>query len=161
MHRFLAASLLLLCPIAQAQNSATFRADPAHTGVYAAPGTAALHKVKWQFHTRAQVLSSPAVAGNTVYFGSNDGNLYAVNAETGDSIWAYQTGGQVISSPALTRNLVYVGSMAGVVVAVDRSSGQLQWQSRTDAGVYSSPAVVDETIYVGCEDGRLYALRVQ
>src|ERR1700746_3926835 len=128
MHLFLAASLLLLCPIAYAQNSATFRGDPAHTGVYAAPGAVAFHKVKWQFHTKAQVLSSPAVAGNTVYFGSNDHRLYAVDLESGAKKWEFKTDGRVASSPAVANGLVYFLSYDANFYSVDAATGALKWK---------------------------------
>ena len=37
----------------------------------------------WSFKTGGQVISSPAVAGNTAFIGSNDGNVYAVDAVSG------------------------------------------------------------------------------
>jgi len=37
-----------------------------------------------------------------VYVGSDDGNLYAVNAATGAKLWSFATGAPVFSSPALS-----------------------------------------------------------
>ena len=54
--------------------------------------------------------SSPAVANGVVYVGSNDGNVYALNASTGAMLWSYTTGGGVYSSPAVANGVVYVGS---------------------------------------------------
>jgi outer membrane protein assembly factor BamB len=54
--------------------------------------------------------SSPAVANGVVYVGSNDNNLYALNATTGAKVWNYTTGGSVYSSPAVANGVVYVGS---------------------------------------------------
>ena len=39
------------------------------------------------------VKSSPVVAGGTVYFGSDDGRLYAVDSSTGHEKWTFQTKG--------------------------------------------------------------------
>ena len=57
---WLLAGLLLPCCAAD-KDSAMFRADLAHTGVYSAPGVPSLRGVKWKFHTGGQVISSPAV----------------------------------------------------------------------------------------------------
>ena len=38
------------------------------------------------------VHSSPAVANGVVYVGSDDGNVYALNASTGAKLWSYTTG---------------------------------------------------------------------
>ena len=39
--------------------------------------------VKWTFETGEAIVSSPAVAGGTVYVGSSDNFLYAVDVESG------------------------------------------------------------------------------
>ena len=54
--------------------------------------------------------SSPAVANGVVYVGSDDNNVYALNATTGAKLWSYTTGGDVVSSPAVVNGVVYVGS---------------------------------------------------
>ena len=46
-------------------------------------------------------LSSPVVAEGAVFFGSGDGNVYALDAATGDLNWKFQTGDVVHASPAL------------------------------------------------------------
>jgi outer membrane protein assembly factor BamB len=58
--------------------------------------------LKWQFGNIGEsFLSSPAVANGVVYVGSDDGNLYAINAKTGAMLWGYKTrGNDVSSSPA-------------------------------------------------------------
>jgi len=48
------------------------------------------------------VFSSPAVANGVVYVGSQDGNVYALNASTGARLWGFTTGGSVFfSSPGV------------------------------------------------------------
>jgi outer membrane protein assembly factor BamB len=57
-----------------------------------------------------------------VWFGSEDGKLYAVSPE-GSLVWSYATGGPVPSSPAIgPRGEVVVGSRGrqGVPVSVKR-----------------------------------------
>ncbi len=59
------------------------------------------------------MLSSPGLANHVVYVGSEDGNVYALNAATGAKLWSYTTGNQVFSSPAVANGMVYVGSGDG------------------------------------------------
>jgi outer membrane protein assembly factor BamB len=54
--------------------------------------------------------SSPAVAGNTVYVGSNDRNLYALSTTNGHRRWSFGTSGHVFSSPTVADGVVYFGS---------------------------------------------------
>jgi outer membrane protein assembly factor BamB len=58
------------------------------------------------------------VADGTVYVGSADDNLYAVDAATGDQRWAFETGDVVYSSPTVADGTVYVGSYDDNLYAV-------------------------------------------
>src|SRR5437868_5720036 len=78
----------------------TFRGDPAHSGVYPSPSAPTLQSVKWKFKSGSYVLSSPALDGDSVYFGSSDHNLYALHASNGTVRWKFATGGPIASSPA-------------------------------------------------------------
>jgi outer membrane protein assembly factor BamB len=63
------------------------------------------------------MVSSPAVGGGVVYIGSFDGNVYAIDAQSGQKEWAFQTGDIVHSSPAVVNGVVYVGSFDGNLYA--------------------------------------------
>jgi hypothetical protein len=68
------------------------------------------------------VYSSPAVAGNVVYFGSFDSYVFALNAFNGSIIWSYHTGGFLFSSPAVVKGVLYIGSYDGNVYALGTMS---------------------------------------
>ena len=70
-------------------------------------------------------LSSPAVANGVVYIGSDDDNVYALNASTGALLWQYTTGNSVSSSPAVADGVVYVGSNDDNMYALNASTGAL------------------------------------
>jgi outer membrane protein assembly factor BamB len=114
---------------------------------------------KWRYTTGGNVRGCPAVAADgSVYFGSDDGWLYAVT-DGGNLLWSYETGDRIWSSPALAADgTVYVGSMDGCVYAID-PTGALKWSYKTDGMVSSSPALAtDGTAYVGSFDSCLYAI---
>ena len=54
----------------------------------------------------------------TVYVGSEDGRLYAVDAATGKKLWDIITGGRITSSPAVADGTVYIGSYDGNLYAI-------------------------------------------
>ena len=97
---------------------AMFRANLQHTGVYETKGVHQLNELKWAFKTEGPIRSSPAVADGVVYFGSYDGNLYAVDIKTGKEKWRFKTGGKIFSSPAVADGVVYFGSHDGKLYAV-------------------------------------------
>ena len=96
-----------------------FRGNLARTGVYNAPGVPKFSQVKWKFHTDGQVISSPAVANGVAFVGSTDGNLYAVDLESGAQKWKLFTGVRVTSSPAVENGVVYFGSADGNLYALE------------------------------------------
>jgi len=66
----------------------------------------------WEFETGGYVRSSPAIGSDgTVYVGSWDNKLYAINGKSGVKLWEFETGGKVRSSPAIgSDGTVYGGS---------------------------------------------------
>jgi outer membrane protein assembly factor BamB len=173
---------LLLASTSFCADSTMFRGNERHSGVYNATGVPKFSKVKWQFHAAGQVISSPAVVGKTVYVGSTDGNLYAVDRETGTQKWKFEAKSRITSSPAVSDGLVYFGAYDGVFFAVDASTGQLKWKFQTGGErrfsarhlhgsqpaaetapdpwdcYLSSPVVSKGAVYFGSGDGNVYAL---
>jgi outer membrane protein assembly factor BamB len=111
-------------------------------------------------------LSSPAVFNGRVYFGSSDGHVYALDAQTGILQWSFETKDIVHASPAIANNTVYIGSWDSYLYALDAATGLEKWRFKTgedpiihnQVGFQSSPAVSDGTVYVGCRDGHVYAV---
>lgn len=111
-------------------------------------------------------LSSPAIADGTVYFGSGDGNVYALGVATGAPKWKFATGNVVHASPAIADGLLYVGSWDHYFYALDAASGRVAWKFETGTdndihnqeGIQSSAVVSDGIVYFGCRDSNLYAL---
>ena len=64
-----------------------------------------------------------------VYFGSEDHNVYALNAATGAFIWNYPTGNKImLSSPAVSNGIVYIGSEDDKIYALNASNGALHME---------------------------------
>ena len=119
---------------------------------------------RWSFKTGDGVDSSPTISadGSTVFFGSWDNSLYAVDAATGAMKWSFATGGWVRSSPAISADgsTVFVGSDDNNLYAVDAATGAKKWSFKTGDLVVSSPAISADgsTVFVGSRDHNLYAL---
>jgi len=93
--------------------------------------------------------SSPAIGKDgTVYIGSNDYNLYAINPY-GNIKWNRDLG-VIWSSPAVTGDgTIYIGTLDGILYALD-SNGNHKWNYTVDSAIFSSPAIAnDGTIYFG------------
>jgi eukaryotic-like serine/threonine-protein kinase len=114
-------------------------------------------------------LSSPVVWQDAVYFGSGDGNIYALDAATGKLNWKFHTGDVVHASPAIADGVAYIGAWDSYFYALDAGSGKEKWRFKTgedhdtynQVGIQSSALVADGTVYFGCRDSNLYALDAQ
>src|SRR5438874_2646741 len=114
----------------------------------------------WSSPTGGVIGSSPAVVNGVVYIGSDDGNMYALDAKTGASLWSYPTGGFINSSPAVANGVVYIGSSDRNVYALDAKTGTRLWSYPTGSFIYSSPAVVNGVVYIGSANGNMYAFHL-
>lgn len=136
---------------------AMFRRDLGNTGAAGSAGSTLRGTVKWVFPTGGAVHSSPAVVDGTVYVGSRDGRLYALNAATGAKRWEFPTGSWVESSPAVVDGRVYFGSQDGMLRALDAATGAPRWEFDAEFGVDSAPAVAGGLVYFGA-DHSLFAV---
>ena len=123
---------------------------------------------KWSTTTIGFNTSSPALSRDekTLYVGSFDAKLYALDAATGTPRWTFPTRDHIYASPALGGDTVYIASTDGSVYAVDAATGKQRWRYDTGDPVRSSPVLGKdpaggEILYVGSSDGRLYALDAQ
>ena len=104
-------------------------------------------KEKWRFYTAGPVRLAPVAWRDKLYFGSDDGHLYCLNAFDGELQWKFRAvpstrkilgNGRLISvwpvrgGPVLADETVYfaagVWPLEGVFVyALDARSGQVEW----------------------------------
>jgi outer membrane protein assembly factor BamB len=119
-------------------------------------------KIVWRY--RAGVFeSSPLVVGKTLYAGSWDHKLHAVNIYTGKARWTFTADGEINSSPAFVNGKVYFGTDGGSVYALDARTGRLRWraQALTRFGrreyFYATPTIAYGRVFIGNTDGTLYA----
>ena len=165
-----------------ASGQSMFRGDATHSGSYPGQAPRQFHKIKWSFPTGDRIVSSPVYQDKVLYFGGDDGNIYAVNSETGQQIWKRTTGGPVPATPAVANGVVYAPSYDGKFYALDAQTGATRWKFATEGerrfeakGIHgfepknqtiadqydvflSSPVVVDSSVYFGSGDNNFYAL---
>lgn len=114
-------------------------------------------------------LSSPALDPSTVYFGSSDGNIYALDRETGKKRWSYRTGASIHSSPALYENYLVTGAWDSRIYCLDKNNGAIKWVYTTGRdttkyiwmGIQASPSIDEGIAFIGSRDAKLYALQLE
>ena len=77
------------------------------------------------------ILTPPAVVNGKVFVGTRWGWVYALNAETGETIWQVDIGEPVSFQPAVAMGRVYVGTDRGSVFSLEtgdpRDDGWTMW----------------------------------
>ncbi len=121
-------------------------------------------KTIWKRSLPSRAESSPVVIDRTVYFGCEDGGLYALSTISGNVRWATSLSGPVKSAPAYYGGTLYVGDYGGSMNAVDAKTGEIKWQTAslgsgfgTSGAFYSTPAVAFGRVYAGNNDNRVYS----
>jgi len=82
-------------------------------------------------------LNPPVVIGDTIYFGSDDGNFYALDVESGYMRWVFKSGAEINSIPYADKDKVYFGSKDGKLYALSRETGQEVWTFPTNSQINS------------------------
>ncbi len=100
----------------------------------------------------------PLIHAGTLYVGSSDGGLYAINPATGVVIWRHEARAPVYSGVGLHGDdELLFGTMDGSVVMLDRNTRREKLRVRTGGGVVTTPIVSDGKLIAGSRDYLLHA----
>jgi outer membrane protein assembly factor BamB len=108
----------------------------------------------------ALLAGGPTIGMNKVFIGSENGEVYSLDADSGSLVWQAQVKGEVISAPAVDNGTLVVNSASGILKAFDATEGTEQWKIEQDVpaltlrGV-SSPALAGGGAVIGSSDGTL------
>ena len=113
----------------------------------------------WRFDDAAgQYVEGGALGGGLFVIGNSDGNVYALDAESGDLRWTFETGHRVWATPLILSDTVYIGSMDRHLYALDLSDGDVRWDFHAGGAFAGTPALWNGTLYIGAFDDKLYAI---
>jgi outer membrane protein assembly factor BamB len=146
-----------------------FRGNPELTGIYNSKAVNELEQVQFIFRTNGAVRSSPVIADNILYAGSNDGNFYALDSKSGKEIWRFKTKEAVTSTAAVYNGTVWFASRDSYFYALSAKNGKEIWKFKMGKDLknedyqdywdyyLSSPNISNGNVYIGSGDGFLYA----
>ncbi len=121
-------------------------------------------RLRWSFLADDEIDSSPAYANGRVFFGTNGGHVYALNAWTGRELWRASSYSGFLhgreyfyATPTLAYGRVYIGNTDGTLYAFGQRTGDLLWARHAGSYVYAAAAVWRREVIVGTYDGHLIA----
>jgi len=102
---------------------------------------------------------APAGDGNRVYIAAYDGNVTALDAETGRRIWRTETDSPLTAGPGVGDDLVVVLSEGGEAIALGADDGVEKWRAGVAGESVSKPLIRNGVVVVATIDGKLRGLR--
>lgn len=105
-------------------------------------------RIVWSHRTGDWINSTPTIAGDFVYIGSDDKSLYKLGLADGVMDWRFQTGGPVYSTPIVADGKIYFTSWDGNAYALDEKGNQI-WKTKVDEQVSASLALYKGKLYGG------------
>jgi eukaryotic-like serine/threonine-protein kinase len=116
----------------------------------------------WNYKTADAVHSTPAIDNGKVFFGSFDGNVYALDAATGNLMWKFKTvghryfpKGEVQGSPSVKDGLVFIGARDYNVYALDQQKGFSTWNKAFPLGWVFTNTLHDSVLHLAGADERV------
>jgi outer membrane protein assembly factor BamB len=120
--------------------------DLARTGCFPGPGVVSEPRVLRRFPMAAEP-AHPTVTGGALYAGDAEGEVHALDVETGERLWHHRHGGErwareIVRPAAVTTGAVLL-QVGEQVVCHDRGSGGVRWRAEGFC-----PTVVDDLVLV-------------
>ena len=117
-------------------------------------------KMKWVFGVpdAEKVRSQPSISGGFLYFGTQSGLVYALDAEAGCIRWTYKAKAEVRNAIAIDLNQsnhpndLYFGDFEGRIYRLDALTGEEKWIRKPNAHplttITGSIAIFENNIFV-------------
>ncbi len=120
-------------------------------------------ELKWAFAypSSIQARSQPTVAGGTVFVGSQNGTIYALDAETACVRWTFRASAEVRTPISISdwtagddqaQPRAYFGDILARAYALDARTGELIWMQKVDdhpnATITGAPLLVENRLFV-------------
>ncbi len=107
-----------------------------------------------------RVALRPMGDGNRIYAASVNGNVVALDPDSGKQAWRNKLDIGLSSGPGVGEGLVVVVSADGHVVAMSAEDGTERWRSYISGESLATPLVYEEWVVVQAVDNKLVALSV-
>jgi outer membrane protein assembly factor BamB len=114
----------------------------------------------WDSRRSALIAGGPSVGMNKIFLGTENGDIFALDAESGALVWQVKIKGEVITPPAFDSGVLVVNTASGILKALDASTGEELWKVEQDVPALtlrgiSSPVIASGGVLVGTGKGEL------
>ena len=112
--------------------------------------------------TQASIVAPPLQIDDSVFLGTADNHVLALDAINGTLLWDFEVGNSVWGQPTYKDGTIFVAVLDKKVYAIDAESGAAVWDepATLEGALASRPIVDSDLIYVSSFDGQLHALSI-
>jgi len=127
-----------------------------------------------KFNAQGPIRSTPASTADTVFIGSDNGYVFALNRKNAALKWKFRANGAVASKLVIANNMLYFATKNGTLYALEfgPQGGKQAWQFNSKSQTVklykggwdyfvSSPLVKGDLVIFGSGDNHIYALNRQ
>lgn len=107
-----------------------------------------------------KIVAPPLQVGDTVYIGTADNYVLALDATNGNKLWDFETGHSIWGQPSHRDGVLFATSMDRSIYALDAESGELLWQTSFPGAIAAGPILNEDLIYVSDFDSQIHALDI-
>ena len=119
-----------------------------------------INKERGFFDSRrsAKLSGGPTFGMKKIFIGNENGDLFALDAQTGELAWQVKVKGEIIAKPAVDSGIVVVNSSSGVLMAFNASTGEEVWKMDQDVPALtlrglSPPVIASGGVILGTSSG--------
>lgn len=114
---------------------------------------------RWRKDVGGAVAGDLAVDGDTLYLGTLERKLLALDTGSGTERWSFSADNWFWAKPLVTDDTVYAATTLGSVHAIDRATGSERWQAKPGSGeMHATPTLAGGALVVADRDGRVFGL---
>ena len=104
---------------------------------------------RWATNLEDGIQSSPALYGDLVVIGANDGRVYGLDRKNGKIRWRFVTKGAVTATPLIVGDTVYIGSSDRNFYALNAKDGKQSAKYTGTSPIWGTAAITGEVVCVG------------
>lgn len=101
---------------------------------------------------------TPAIDGGVIYAASENGNVYALDLATGDTLWRVRIDDVITGGVGAGRGVVMIATESAEVIVLEQSNGDIKWRQGVTSEVLSAPQTNGDVIVAQSVDDKLVAL---
>jgi outer membrane protein assembly factor BamB len=107
------------------------------------------------------IVGGLTVVGNTVYFGTSAGMVYALDTVDGHKMNVeFQAGDKIWSTPVIDGDTLYIGCFDGNLYALNTADLSEKWHFETGGAIIATAVVYENKVFIGSFDRHVYAVDV-